>query len=422
MPTIHVCRWCGSRRAGVGLSCLDCGAATTARDLEHFAGWDVRPAVPDLAEIRFGRATMQLTGGLGPLAHIALGAEGTVVFSSHALVHADTAVGIAMAPAQRPLRAWRGGMPRRLLEASGPGELAVGAHDAGEVVAVPLTPGRSVAALPHRFLAATGGTQMRFVPSPIGIVETDGARTKPERLCGRWIDEYRALETPEVLLLHAPGEVLIHDATSSRKGGARLLVRPHALVWWDTTLSVAGIYERPSAEFYTLAVAWPSLAWVELTGSGRVAVATGGSQAEVVAHGGYFHNSALPDGNGRFAGDATLDVSGTFEGTPAVGHLVTHQQSIRRSRLANRLTAGMFMAVPILFGLAHGGPGAALLVALALAALVAVTVPLNAWRWRVWRRRLARPQSRFRVWRLGRSTGMKRKSSGWSSLGGRRRD
>jgi uncharacterized protein (AIM24 family) len=163
------------------------------------------------------------------------------------------------------------GLPLIMVEARGPGHLALSDNHAGEIVALPMQHGQQIWVREHRFLAATGNINYDWYPSDVWY-ETgqDSDDREMHYPMGRYGDVFGAQAAPGLLLLHAPGNVFIRDL----RQGETLLIQPSSLLYRDVTVRMALHMEYPrnmGLSFWRSSWSYRSI-WVRLWGPGRVAV------------------------------------------------------------------------------------------------------------------------------------------------------
>jgi uncharacterized protein (AIM24 family) len=163
------------------------------------------------------------------------------------------------------------GLPLIMVEARGPGHLALSDNHAGEIVALPMQHGQQIWVREHRFLVATGNINYDWYPSDVWY-ETgqDSDDREMHYPMGRYGDVFGAQAAPGLLLLHAPGNVFIRDL----RQGETLLIQPSSLLYRDVTVRMALHLEYPrnmGLSFWRSSWSYRSI-WVRLWGPGRVAV------------------------------------------------------------------------------------------------------------------------------------------------------
>ncbi len=267
----YVCRYCRLPADPNATSCPNCGAPVDVRALVTTSGWVEQPPVRDMAKIQFGHSHCQVEGTLVPVADFSLAEGEGVVFSHHTLLWCG--------PGAR-LEAWAkgsmfnrvlAGMPLVLLRAGGPGHLALSEDHPGEVVALPIPPGRAFNVREHAFLAITDGTEYAWQPSGVWLRAQSGADrndTELEYPLGQFIDVFSAPQSPGLLLLHSPGNLFVRDLAP----GQAILVQPSAWVYADTSVSMSLHIEYPASGGYGWGSFQYRTVWLRLTGPGRVAV------------------------------------------------------------------------------------------------------------------------------------------------------
>jgi uncharacterized protein (AIM24 family) len=158
-----------------------------------------------------------------------------------------------------------------MVEARGPGHLALSDNHAGEIVALPMQHGQQIWVREHRFLAATGNIKYDWYPSDVWY-ETgqDSDDREMHYPMGQYGDVFGAQAAPGLLLLHAPGNVFVRDL----RQGETLLIQPSSLLYRDVAVRMALHLEYPrnrGLSFWRSSWSYRSI-WVRLWGPGRVAV------------------------------------------------------------------------------------------------------------------------------------------------------
>jgi uncharacterized protein (AIM24 family) len=161
-------------------------------------------------------------------------------------------------------------MPLIMMEATGPGTVALSDDHAGETIAVPLMPGRTVDVREHRFITATANVGYEWFQSNIWYQTRNGDDTETHYPAGMYLDRFAASTTPGLLLLHAPGNVFLREL----EAGQTICIHPGSLVWKDSSAGMALHMERPAGSWFTRS--WqPATPWLRVWGPGRVAVSSG---------------------------------------------------------------------------------------------------------------------------------------------------
>jgi uncharacterized protein (AIM24 family) len=164
----------------------------------------------------------------------------------------------------------RAGMPLIMMTAQGPGHIAFSADEPGETIAVPLSPGRAVDVVEHRFLVATGNVTYGWQNSNVWFT-TPGDDNKEEwhYPLGRTIDQFAAAGGNGLLLLHAPGNTFVRDLAPRQ----RILVQPGGLIWKDTSVRMFLHFEYPGGQYWFSSARYQAKStWLTLEGPGRIAV------------------------------------------------------------------------------------------------------------------------------------------------------
>ena len=163
------------------------------------------------------------------------------------------------------------GLPLIMMEAHGPGHLALSDNHAGEVVALPLQHGQSIWVREHRFLCATGNITYDWHDNNLWYqTGKDSDDRETHYPMGQFGDIFTANRAPGLLLLHAPGNTFIRDL----RRGESLLVQPSSLLYRDVSVQVNLHFEYPrnkSGRFWGKRWSYRSIL-ARLHGPGRVAV------------------------------------------------------------------------------------------------------------------------------------------------------
>jgi uncharacterized protein (AIM24 family) len=175
------------------------------------------------------------------------------------------------------------GMPLVMLEARGPGHLALSDNHAGDVIALPLLPGQQVWTREHRFLAASGNITYTWQQTGVWYSTRSGDDRETHYPLGQFGDLFVAQNVPGLVLLHSPGNTFLRDLAP----GETILVQPSALLYRDVSVSMHLHLEYPHG---FQQISWRSTfsqrtIWLRLIGPGRVAVASvfGHTSSEAVS-------------------------------------------------------------------------------------------------------------------------------------------
>ena len=266
----YVCRYCRHPSDASGVSCPHCGAAVDVRNVTSDSGWQEQPPIRDMARIQFGTSTAQIEGTYVPVVDFNLQPPAWVYFSHHTLLWAEPSVTLQAMPMAGGWNRMRAGLPLVMMQASGPGHLALSDDAPGEVVAIPLSPGQGIEVREHRFLAATDAVRYDWQQAGIWFTTGTGDETEYHYPLGYNVDIFHADQNPGLLLLHSPGNSFIRDL----RAGESICIQPTSLLYKDLSVGMALHIEYPhspgsfgwSRSFQYRQV------WLRLWGPGRVAV------------------------------------------------------------------------------------------------------------------------------------------------------
>jgi uncharacterized protein (AIM24 family) len=265
----YTCRFCRQVSDGRATSCPHCGAGVNLKTVVSRSGWQEQPAVRDMARIQFGQSTCQIEGTFVPTADFKLDGEDWVYFSHHSLLWVEPTVqmeAMSMAGGWNRVRA---GLPLVMLQASGPGHVALSDDAPGEVVALPLQHGQAVWVAEHRFLAATGNVTYSWQQSGIWLITGSGDDRETHYPLGMYIDVFQANGGPGLLLLHSPGNMFIRDLAA----GETICIQPSALVYKDPSVGMQLHIEYPNSGGTSFHRNYSyRQVWLRLWGPGRIAV------------------------------------------------------------------------------------------------------------------------------------------------------
>jgi uncharacterized protein (AIM24 family) len=252
-------------------ACPQCGAPIDVRQVVSDSGWTEQPPIKDMAKLQFGQSHVQIAGTTVPVAEFSLDHNDAVYFSHHTLLWADTQVRLGNMSMRGGWKRVMAGMPLIMMEAHGPGHVALSDNHAGEVVALPLQHRQQMWVREHRFLGATGNVRYDWQPNDVwfetGQDQNDREIHYP---MGQFGDIFGAHDGPGLLLLHSPGNTFIRDL----QHGQSLLVQPTSLLYRDLSVRVSLHLEYPrnmGFAFWSNRMSYRSI-WIRLHGPGRVAV------------------------------------------------------------------------------------------------------------------------------------------------------
>jgi uncharacterized protein (AIM24 family) len=264
-----VCLYCRLPHVGAVANCPNCGAPLDVRTAVSRSGWVEQPPIRDMTRIQFGQSRVQVEGRQVPVADFALAAGDSVYFSHHTLLWTEHATQLGNSGLGGGWKRMMAGLPLIMMEAHGPGRLALSDNHAGELIALPLQHGQAMWVREHRFLAATGNVGYDYERTGVWYTTGSGDDRETHYPLGQYGDIFSARSGPGLLLLHAPGNVFLRDL----QPGEPLLVQPGALVYRDVAVTAHLHLEYPRFQ----GVSWRStyehrMVWLRLVGPGRVAV------------------------------------------------------------------------------------------------------------------------------------------------------
>ena len=259
------CRYCGAAISSSDVYCPSCGATAGRSSKTTSSGWFELPPIKDMARLRVGSSTCQIEGTYVPVADFNLAASEKVYFAHHVLLWKDPHVEIMQMTMANPVARSLAGMPVVMTEAQGPGHIAFSRDVPGEMIALPLQPGHAVDVREHLLLAATASVQYEWVNSGVWYATLlDNNRTEYHHPAGQFMDRFKAVDRPGLVLLHASGNVMVRQLAT----GQTLLIKPAALVYMDRSVRLGlKIQYLPGDNCGP-----HRLIWLHVAGPGRVAI------------------------------------------------------------------------------------------------------------------------------------------------------
>ncbi len=265
----NTCRYCRLSTDASAGSCRNCGAPLDIRDVVSRSGWVKQPGIRDLARIQFGQSRVQIEGTQVPVADFDLTGQEWIYFSHHSLLWVDPSVRLTNMSLAGGWNRMLAGMPLIMMEARGPGHLALSDNHAGDVIALPLMPGQRMWVREHRFLTATGNVGYTWEKTNIWYVTGTGDDRETHYPLGMMGDLFTATGSPGLVLLHSPGNTFLRDLGPQET----ILVQPSALLYCDVSVTMHLHLEYPRFS----GLGWRSSydhrnTWLRLIGPGRIAV------------------------------------------------------------------------------------------------------------------------------------------------------
>jgi uncharacterized protein (AIM24 family) len=156
-----------------------------------------------------------------------------------------------------------------MTQAQGPGHIAFSKDEPGEVIALPLHPGKAVDVREHLLMVATGNVAYDWISSNIWFTTRNGNERETHYPLGMYLDRFSVGGgQPGLLLLHGAGNVFVRNLAP----GEMILVKPTAFLMKDTSVNMHLHMERPGASYRSWRTWGERYLWLRLYGPGRVAV------------------------------------------------------------------------------------------------------------------------------------------------------
>ena len=248
------CSWCHYPNEPDRVSCGTCGAPLDAAKAVSESGWRAAPRLKEMAEFRVGDITCQIAGQVVPVAEFTLADGDTIFFEQHTLLWKERTVSLTGKNLKAARQRTIAGMPHAVIEARGPGRIAVTRDASGEVVVLPLHPEVETDVRGHAFLAASQNVGYSFI-------RIDKLASMLHGGPGMYLDRFVAGDTQGLLLLHGYGNVF-----QRRLGvGEKILVEPGGFLYKDAPVAINPVPVQAGAGFR-------HANWAELTGPGRIGI------------------------------------------------------------------------------------------------------------------------------------------------------
>jgi len=266
----YTCRYCRQPSDPNQPTCPLCGAPVDIKSVVSETGWVEQPPIRDMAKIQFGHSQCEIAGTTVPVAEFTLAPRDLIYFSHHVLLWTDPATQLTMMKMAKAWNRMMAGMPLIMMEAQGPGHLALSDNHAGEVIALPLHPGQAMWVREHRFLAATGHVRYDWHPNGLYYETGSGDDREYHYPMGQFGDVFTAHDGPGLLLLHSPGNTFIRDL----RHGESMMIQPSSLLYRDLSVRVNLHLEYPrnmGFAFWHSRWSYRSI-FARVHGPGRIAV------------------------------------------------------------------------------------------------------------------------------------------------------
>jgi uncharacterized protein (AIM24 family) len=252
-----VCSWCQYQDDASRTTCSTCGAPLDVANTVSRAGWRAAPRLREMTEFRIGEtsSTCQVSGEVVPVAEFALAENDAVFFEQHLVLWKERLVSLHGVSLMNKRRV--AGMPYGVVEAKGPGRVALTRDASGELVVLPLHHGMELDVRGHSFIAASMNVSYDFI-------RIKGLANVMHGGNGMYIDRFVARNAPGLLILHGNGNVFDRRLAQ----GESIQVEPGGF-----------LYKEPSVTMNTIKVplggggfGHRNAFMAELAGPGRVGI------------------------------------------------------------------------------------------------------------------------------------------------------
>ncbi|HYA01393.1 MAG TPA: AIM24 family protein [Candidatus Binatia bacterium] len=251
------CQWCHSHNPVGAQSCATCGAPLDVRNLVSDSGWREAPRLRDMTEIHFGSSTCQVEGELVPVAEMALAGQDAVFFEHHVMLWKEQTVPVSVMSLQGGMKRAIAGMPFIVTIASAPGRIAFSRDATGELVVLPLAPGRELDVREHAFLVASHNIQYSYT-------KVQGLRTALFGGTGMFMDRFTTRGDQGLLILHGYGNVFERELAA----GQSILLEPGAYLFKDSSVQMAVEQQKLTSGLF----GGTGMHMLRMTGPGRVGI------------------------------------------------------------------------------------------------------------------------------------------------------
>lgn len=263
-------------------TCRTCGAPAKVHQLVSDSGWEELPGAKDMAHIQFGRSHVQIAGSFVPVADFQLHENDRIWFSHHKITFAESTITLGnFADGKSFFTRARAKMQSYMMQATGPGHVALSDNHLGEIVSLPLVKGNGMWVRSHAFLAATD--TVTYTPSANNLYFSvrNGDETETEYPLGQYDDIFYAPNEQGLLLLHSPGNTMFRDLKQSET----VYVKPDALLYRDLNIYTHLIAEYPQTQTSIFGNRYQNRnIWLKLTGPGRVAISSKYEKEHTLPH------------------------------------------------------------------------------------------------------------------------------------------
>jgi len=169
----------------------------------------------------------RIQGALVPVLHLWLDGTTDVYFEHHVVLWKDPQLEIGLRPMKGALKRMVAGMQIFLTQAKGPGEVAMSRDAPGHIFPLHLSPGSTILAREHQFLAATGHVDYSFT-------RIKGLGSMLFGSSGFFVDRFSAASQEGVVWLYGYGNVFEKNLGP----GEQIDVEPGGWVYRDESVSM----------------------------------------------------------------------------------------------------------------------------------------------------------------------------------------
>ena len=224
-----VCSWCQYQDDASRTTCSTCGAPLDVANAVSRAGWRAAPRLREMTEFRVGNtsSTCQVSGEVVPVAEFALTEHDRVFFEQHTVLWKERLVSLHGQSLATKNKRRIAGMPYAVVQAQGPGRIALTRDASGELVVLPLHPGIELDVRGHSFIAASMNVSYDFI-------RITGLANVLHGGNGMYIDRFVARETPGLLILHGNGNVFDRQLAQ----GESIQVEPGGFLYKDPSVTM----------------------------------------------------------------------------------------------------------------------------------------------------------------------------------------
>ena len=253
----YICRYCRQPSDPNSPTCPLCGAPVDIRSSVSDSGWVEQPPIKDMARLQFGQSHVQIAGTCVPVAEFNLAQNDWIYFSHHVLLWSEPQTQLTNMPMRGAWNRKIAGMPLVMVEARGPGHIALSDNHAGEIVALPLQHNQQIWVREHAFLAGTHSLAYSFVriKGLANVLHGGG---------GMYMDRFVTHQEPGLLLLHGYGNVF----QKTLQPGEKIMVEPGGFLYKDSSVNMQAIKQNVK----TGLMGGHSMYLAEMTGPGRVGI------------------------------------------------------------------------------------------------------------------------------------------------------